>query len=163
MHNVHMVGTGEDGRVFVEVQYRQDGRLSITGVVGPKSNGDARGGCGQIRDSVRDVPHLAGDWTPDMITRLVAVWDRWHLNDMQAGSPRQRAWLERFPVNVTYPTSHYVVASERLAAADLNPDMSHGGYVYGSAWLREEVPAGVIAFLAGLPTSDDLPTVWWPR
>ena len=163
IHNVHMVGVSEYGRVFVEVQYRTDGRLSITGVVGPRSNGDARGSCGQIVDSVRDVPHLAEGWTPGMITRLVEVWERWHLNDMQAGSPRQRAWLEANPISVTYPESHYVVACERLAAADLNPDTEHGDYAYGSAWLREEVPEDVIEFLAGLPTSDALPTVWWSR
>lgn len=31
------------------------------------------------------------------------------------------------------------------------------GYKYGSAWLKEEVPASVLEFLAGLPDSDKVP------
>lgn len=74
--------------VFVEIEY-QAGRLSITGVEGPTSNGDAAGGCGQIDSTLRE--HLAAGrfkpaagWTPEMLARLLAIWDEWHLNDMSA-------------------------------------------------------------------------------
>ena len=42
------------GSVYVEVKYK-DGKLSITGVEGPTSNGDARGGCGQCHPVRVDV------------------------------------------------------------------------------------------------------------
>jgi hypothetical protein len=173
MHTAHLIGTGDNGRVFVEIQYGADGRLSITGVEGPMSNGDARGSCGQIREEVGNVRVFEAGWTPAMVARLVEVWDRWHLNDMQAASPRQRAWLELYPVHATYPESHYELTCAALAEAGLNPDEDHtptipnvdttDGYRYGSAWLREDVPADVIEFLESLPTSDSLPTEWWSR
>ena len=53
--------------------------------------------------------------------RLVAIWRAWHLNDMKAGSPAQEAWLAANPVTAVYPESHYVKASEALAAVGLNP------------------------------------------
>lgn len=52
-------------------------RLSITGVEGPKANGDASGSCGQL-DVSRHNP------------RLAELWARWHLNDMRAGCEHQR-------------------------------------------------------------------------
>jgi hypothetical protein len=81
--------------VFVTVEW--DGRrLSLTGVEGPKSNGDAVGSCGQVTlgcaDHVNRIPEY---------DRLAEVWDRWHLNDMRAGCEHQRAagW------NVAAPTA----------------------------------------------------------
>jgi hypothetical protein len=152
-----------DTSVFCKIDF--DGcRLSIIGVEGPKLNGDAVGSCGQI------VMHLLGHekiitpapgWTHAMIAQFLTVWDRWHLNDMRAGSPAQHAWLESNPIDpkdCAYPESHYDVASARLAAAGLNPDPNfNGGYRYGSGWLSEEVPAEVIDWLRGLPDTDAQP------
>jgi hypothetical protein len=74
--------------------------------------------------------------------RMVAIWRRWHLNDMKAGTPAQEAWLRDHPMQFTYPQSHYEEASKALAAAGLNPD---NGYSYGSKWLCEEIPADIRA------------------
>lgn len=86
--------------------------------------------------------------------RLVAIWRAWHLNDMKAGSPAQESWLAANPVTAVYPESHYVKASEALAAVGLNPDPAylHNGkpYAYGSAWLKQEIPADVRAELDAL-------------
>ena len=80
--------------------------------------------------------------------RMLAIWRKWHLNDMKAGSPAQEAWLKAHPVNAVYPQSHYDVASKALSEAGLNPDRSyaHNGkpYKYGSAWLKQDLPADVI-------------------
>jgi hypothetical protein len=74
---------------------------------------------------------------------MVRVWQRWHLNDMNAGSPAQRAYLE----TQSKETWDYTRALAALTAAGLSPDPNypHKGepYVYGSAWLREEIPADV--------------------
>jgi hypothetical protein len=77
--------------VFVEVKYSNDGRLSMTGVVGPRSNGDCAGSCGQINMGMKvDELRLAPGWTGGQLQRLFEVWDRWHLNDMRAGCEHQR-------------------------------------------------------------------------
>jgi hypothetical protein len=131
------------------------GRLSITGVVGPFSNGNCAGGCGQIVMSLKaeDVTPAPG-WTSETIQRFLDTWRRWHLNDMQAGSAEQMAWLRANP-RPEGVSDHYTWASEALAAAGLNPDAS--GYRYGHAWKREDVPAEVLAWLEALPNTDKTP------
>lgn len=134
-------GTTDAGRLFVTVRF--DGRrLSITGVEGPRPNGDCRGGCGQvgIPDSIR--LRDGEGWDLKMVEQLRAVWDEWHLNDMRAGCVHQRAakWDPQTSVGKPCPEC---------------------GYRYGWAWLFEEVPADVLEFLRGLPdASEDLPAAW---
>ena len=86
--------------------------------------------------------------------RVLALWRAWHLNDMKAGSPAQEAWLAANPVTAVYPESHYDKASAALAAAGLNPDPDylHNGipYRYGSAWLKRDIPADVVAEIESL-------------
>lgn len=136
--------------VFVTIKWH-DGELSITGVEGPKRNGDAWGGCGQIR-LAEGTP--AKGWTREAVEKLAEIWDRWHLNKLTAGSPAQEAWVrehrDEFP---GYPTSFYDWACEGLAAAELHPDPSHDDYRYGSAWLSEDVPEDVLDWLFELPNT----------
>lgn len=133
-------------------------RLSITGVEGPRNNGDAWGSAGQCRDSLAKLVELAPGWTTEMAFELFAVWERWHLNDLRAGTPAQEAWLREHPVTFTYPESHYTKALEALTRAGLNPD---DGYRYGSAWLYEEVPTEVIEWLRNLPAATfKYPDAW---
>lgn len=66
---------------FCKIEY-QDGQLSITGVIGPKSNGNSWGSCGQCVDEIRKgVP--TKEWTSDMLQKFCDIWDEWHLNDMR--------------------------------------------------------------------------------
>lgn len=84
----------------------QDGKLSITGVIGPKSNGDAVGGCGQIdmefahrkpadddrRYSSPIQPKeitFAQGWTSDLWFDFLDIWKKWHLNDMRPNCEHQ--------------------------------------------------------------------------
>lgn len=155
----YMIGQHEDGRVYVDVLWR-DGRLSITGVIGPQANGNARGSCGQILldTSAADITPADG-WTREDVDRLADIWERWHLNDCTAGTPAQEEHLRtlkgQFP---GYPVSHYDWAKEELAKVGLQPD---GDYSYGSAWLYEEVPADVLEWLASRPESDRV-SPWGP-
>ena len=78
------------------------GKLSISGVIGPRTNGDAYGSCGQIDNTIREAFEageitLAKEWTPEMLTRFLEVWDAWHLNDMRPECEHQRAlgWREK--------------------------------------------------------------------
>ena len=132
-------GTGEYGRVFVEVRLTVDGskrRLSFVGVEGPEHNGDARGGCGQIHPV--KVKEFAPGWTAPMVGKLNWAWDRWHLNDMRAGCEHQRKAKEK-EVGTPCPTC---------------------GYKYGTAWLYEEVPQAVLDWLGKLPRVESSEYPW---
>ncbi len=83
--------------VFCKIKLDAKGRLSITGVEGPKRNGDCYGGAGQIIMHDWDILALAEGWTPEMVSQFRDTWERWHLNDMRAYSPEMRAagWHEK--------------------------------------------------------------------
>lgn len=114
----------EGGRLYVTIEY--DGwRLSITGV--------SNHGCGQCSGPWTFAEYSPG-WCVGSAARLSEVWNRWHLNDIRAGCEHQRAlgW-KSYDDHPSEPC----------------PEC---GYKYGSAWLREEVPADVLAWLQSLPT-----------
>ena len=104
------VGREVQANVYCKIEFR-GGKLSISGVVGPMRNGDALGSCGQIRDSVAQMEdcRLAPGWNTAMRDKFVAIWEAWHLNDMQAGCEHQRAagW-DKLPIYADKPTNTYV-------------------------------------------------------
>ena len=139
------VGLTPEGRLSVHIDW--DGKnLSITG-----SEGRDRGG--QIIVDPWDLQEYAEGYSPELVAQLRDIWERWHLNDLQAGSPAQTAYLDAHPV--TDRLNHYTKACEALKSAGLNPDPNyiHNGkpYAYGSAWLRVEVPEDALQFLHALP------------
>ena len=98
--------TRETGDIFIKAKI-EDGKLSISGVIGPMRSGNAKGGCGQIdmefshRDPAQDDKRTYQLTTPGMIEfapawdaekwfDLLDIWSRYHLNDMQAGCEHQR-------------------------------------------------------------------------
>lgn len=123
----------DDGTMWVTVKWT-DERLSIVGVEGPRSDGNARGSCGQNRDALTGDYVVTPGWSRDMVARLAEIWDRWHLNDMRAGCEHQRAagWKA---------TDMVGVACEMC------------GYRFGTAWLSEDVPAKVLAELLAMPSA----------
>ena len=158
--------------VFVKVEYKE-GRLSLTGVEGPKANGDAVGGCGQIvetlgREGFQPTPGNGAFWMLNA-KKLRAVWERWHLNDMRPECAHQRAagWLEKAKTTgryVKYPAVKGHPGSEVYDEKGLgwlypteHPDgllcrpCPECGYKYGSEWKREEVPESVLRFLREAP------------
>lgn len=103
MKKILYIGTSPEagGDVFAKIEHTGD-RLSISGVIGPKSNGDARGSCGQIDDTIREEMAagrltLAKGWTAQTLAEFLAVWDKWHLNDMRPYCAHQNAagWQEK--------------------------------------------------------------------
>ena len=148
--------------VFVEINY-EDGRLSITGVHGPLRSGNAKGGCGQL-DLLELQPfEFEKEWNQEMLNMLAAIWKRYHLNDVCAGSPAQEFYLNHNPINDRL--NFFDKASEALEAAGLNPDPHHivngKPYRYGSAWLSGSVPEWVLEWLYNLPeTNNNFPAPW---
>jgi hypothetical protein len=80
--------------VHVEIEFKE-GKLSMHGVGGALRNGNCLGSCGQNMEEVLSGTPKEG-WTPEMVQKLVEVWDRWHLNDMNPLCEHQRAegWRE---------------------------------------------------------------------
>ena len=149
--------------IFCKITIK-DGELSITGVEGPTKNGGAIGGCGQIvmsLDADKVKPVFLSFWSRSNIRKFLAIWKRWHLNHMIAGSPAQETFLRANPIEFKHPESHYTKACETLTEAGLNPDPGHTHnskpYEYGSAWLKEELPKTVIHWLSQLPDTDITP------
>ena len=128
----------ENHRVFIEVRLSDKGALGLSGVIGPLQSGNARGSCGQVVDELTDIIPVA-PWTRESITELVSVWRKWHLNDMRAGCEHQRSlgW-DNSKLSEPCPTC---------------------GYKYGTAWLREELPATVIEWFEELPETT-IPYPW---
>lgn len=169
---------GVNHPVFARVTYSHDGRLSFIGVEGPKRGGNAHGSSGQIIMGWREHP---GDWTTNgsdfskaQLDEFMALWDRWHLNDMRADCEHQRAekWGER-PIDPDKPLSSYgrhfdgqrdetwnmlgwVRPSEHPAGL-LGVPCPTCGYKYGTAWLTEPVPAEVLERLASFPEATKTP------
>lgn len=160
------VGTTDDGGFYVTCQWHwnnNQNELSLTGVIGPKANGDARGSCGQT--GVPEIIKYAEGWDAESAAKLAEIWKRWHLNGMRAGSPNQEAWLRENPVEAVYPKSHFVEATAALDAAGLQPDptflRNDQPYSYGSAWIYEDVPEDVLVWLSQMPdNAQRLPECW---
>jgi hypothetical protein len=138
------IGITDEGQLNVSIKW--DGhRLSITGTEG-RNNG------GQIVMSPWNIQTYAEGHNAETVQQLRSIWEKWHLNDMKAGSPAQTAFLEDNPIK---QRDHYTAATKALEAAGLNPDPNylHEGkpYKYDSAWLFVEVPDEVLQYLHQLP------------
>lgn len=147
--------------VYCEIEYSADGKLSITGVEGPNGSGNCVGSCGQICMDLKasDFKTFAEGWDADKVTEFLRIWDVWHLNDLQAGTPEQTAALKPFYAERKYPENDYTHACEFLRVHGLyevpDPRSENAGktYQYGHAWLSVPVPAEVLAWLVALPES----------
>lgn len=171
-----LVGNGRRASLYVRVEW--DGkRLSITGVEGPLSSGNALGSCGQC--GIDKSLNPADGWSAYMVDGLRSAWNSHHLNDTYAGTQEQEDEIARRmalaakerpdlchsdgkmnPRAPTPKTGFYGLCCEWLKEAGLyevpHPETGEP-YRYGTARLRREVPAGVLAFLASLPESKRRP------
>lgn len=115
---------GGDVEVVLKIS-EQDGktRLSICGDVWKRGRGDIIAG-GQLCD---DIKSYINRYAVEVSTvdRIIAIWNRWHLNDMRACCEHQRE------LNWTY-------------AGHPSEPCPTCGYECGTAWLYEEIPAEVL-------------------
>ena len=188
-------GTIQGHSVFCKITYEIDSkdRLSISGVVGPYRSGNAWGGCGQIvmdwrgKHAYNPPVEFSAGWNQETFDKFLDIWDRWHLNDMQAGCKHQRNWthcpghysksgidiertnreLRETGVALVRGNGRHYYCTDDDAPKDgekcsgnvvkLCTPCPVCGYKYGSAWLHESVPQDVIDFLFGLPDSTEVP------
>lgn len=130
-----------NGEKSVDLDVRlENGRLSISGVAytGKKLLKSERNliSAGQCIDSVKDI-------IPGV---LAEIWERWHLNDMRAGTPAQEEALREVKDSFDR-LNWYDNACAYLENKGLLVD---NGYRYGSKWLTEELPADVIEYVQSL-------------
>lgn len=133
----------EKVKIIVELRNDDHGHRELS-IVGEITNERRYGQCYQaIRELVEQ--HGSGSRNKDQILKLLDIWERWHLNDMRAGTPRQteiiRPWLKRNP-NKDYTEQCDYLFSHGMLIDD--------GYKYGTAWLYEPLPDDVITFISGL-------------
>lgn len=93
-------------------------------------------GFGQIADEVKNFIPVT----------LYKVWKRWHLNDMRAGTVKQEQILRKAK-DSGIELNSYEDGCNFLAEKDAYID---NGYKYGTRWLREELPQGVIDYIMTL-------------
>ena len=123
-------------RFYIDITLK-DGRLSMRG---------QWHGCGQIADDLTNealIPAEGFEYSD--VLKIQSIWNRWHLNDMRAGTPKQEDFIREWKLSNKYS---YDKACEALAEADLLYD---NGYKYGSSWLKEELPTDIIKYLFSLP------------
>ena len=134
MERTLFYGSGFDCKINIAItELNSFKSLSISGVI--FEDGEVTG-LGQVREEVRDI----------IPARLYWIWKRWHLNCMRAGTSVQEALLRRAKDN-DVDVSTYEKACDYLHSLDVLVD---GGYKYGSAWLKEELPQHVIDYLIAL-------------
>lgn len=112
--------------------------LSISGNIGQDC-------AGQIQD---EVASLFPD--NDKIQRLVEIWNRYHLNDLSAGTNKQREFIEKYKADNPWAKNYsdsYDLYCHELKSVDLYEDR---GYKYGTAWLCETIPTEIIEELKEL-------------
>ena len=144
--------------VHIKIEY-ESGKLSISGVEGALSSGDCRGSAGQINMSgIPSDIKLCKDWTTQDVKKLFEIWERWHLNNLKAGTPEQEDFIRTWGKDNKYD---YTAACEALKAAGLYEVIDENGqpYKYGHSWKKEEVPAEVIDWLFARPSAEK-PCAW---
>jgi hypothetical protein len=160
--NIGLAGVckGKRARVYIKIEYK-DGRLSIIGVHGALVNGDCLGGYGQIVNTLKIVDTPAVGVNLQTINKIVEIWERWHLNDMNAGTVEQEEYLRNYyrinrDVKKSYGNDVKLLKEVSLYIVD-HPKNKGETYTYGTGWLTEEVPDNVIEFLYWLPESETKP------
>lgn len=155
--------TGYKAKAIVTIKIEWDGkRLSISGDATRRGPGDRMDQAGQMVDSVETMDDL---FIPaSERDELVAVWRRWHLNDMRAGCEHQRqAEWDKQLIDPTKPSRTYGrhFSGQKQDSWNLlgwvrpdeHPDGLLGkpcrvcGYKYGTGWQYEDVPEVVLDWL----------------
>lgn len=107
----------ESHTAFAKIRFNE-GKLSITGVVGPTYNGNCYT-CGQCIDEIRKGDPAKG-WSKEMLQKFCDIWDRWHLNDMHPYCSHQKelGWVEQSHEKIkieTWTLTHEAYAMKKKA------------------------------------------------
>lgn len=135
-------------------------RFTVSGVVEERRAAGGRWkeiSGGQCIGALRRVTSFKSGWDAGRASGAIALWERWHLNDLTAACAHQRP--VRSGRYLTVPTAsggqldiaqlgnYSNVNAGDLSATDVNLRLVCGetGYRYGTAWLVDPLPAAVLA------------------
>jgi hypothetical protein len=113
-----------EGNIFEIDITIEGGKFSMSGNWG--------GGCGQCLDHIKPKNKEQ--------KKLVNLWHKWHLNDMNAGTEEQEAYIkEHLKSNYDYDK-----ACQLLKDANLYEVIHEGKkYKYGHGWITRKLPANI--------------------
>jgi len=121
--------------VLVELN---ENNLTIKGSIFLISDLDKPYNWGQCEDSIKEL--IPRD---RKFAEIYAIWKEYHLNDMRPGTPKQTEALRSFKASECF-RSDYAQKCDYLESLGLLNDDSH---IYGSRWLRIEIPESVIEII----------------
>ena len=142
---------GRFERAFCKMEFSK-GKISISGVIGPRRNGYCRGSCGQCVDEIREGTPTEG-WTREMVDKFCAIWDEWNLNDMRPYCQHQKelGWgkLAGKPVTLYNYSLNKMAFGKKKAAENAALNALRRGETFS--------PTEEQAFFATIPCSARLP------
>ncbi len=162
---------GKDQKGVDGITYENPLTLSISDSIWQRDESDSMSG-GQGQDTLREALddgklEVGNGISNSEFEKLLDIWDRWHLNDLKAGTSRQRKIIEEHEDEAKY--NKFDKFLDRPVAIledhDAQPDtetsgFGKDGYKYGSQWLYEPLPDDVIEFVEEIqqklqPAKDD--------
>lgn len=167
---VHLGFVKYIGNVFCEITIKDRGEykeLSICGVEGPRKNGNCRGSCGQINDTILEhiksdgFKNFAAGWDKKSILHFIEVWKEWHLNGLHAGNEKQEAFVKKYleenPTEKYDYTKMCKVLEEHNLFEDKDDIYNGKPYKYGHGWRYVALPEEVIEYVKSLPETKIIP------
>lgn len=136
---------------FAKIDF-ENGKLSISGVIGPRRNGNCIGSAGQCIDEIRRG-EPAELWTREMVDKFCDIWEAWHLNDMRPYCVHQKnlGWDKLSSKKVTL--YHYRLKREIIKEQEQAKSAAIKCLKSGETF----TPTGKQTRLANLPYSITLP------
>lgn len=111
---------GNLAKIDIEIK---EGRFSMSGQIS--------GSCGQCQGDIKPKNKAQ--------KALLDIWDKWHLNDMHAGTEKQEAIIEKFKNNAQFKSFDKFL-DKPCAILESQGLLIDNGYKYGSAWLMRGLP-----------------------
>ena len=132
--------------VNIEVETDEEGKVALS----MTSSGYGHAGqCPEVLLSPGVSPRSG--FSRDDLQKIHDIWQRWHLNAMRPGTPKQMEYLRNLPQSYWDAHSKVITYGAKCAALKAAGLLYDGRYLYGSDWLYEEVPKEVLEYLFTLP------------
>lgn len=149
----------DQGNVHLDISLKQkdetvmgvDGQLYKNPLV-LSISGDVGNTAGQIHDQLKKQLSagnlkLDDDIDKDDFRKFLDIWDKWHLNDMNAGTIKQMELVNDHIDDDKYKNEKDWY-DKAVAILEDNNLLEDDGYRFGSKWLYNPLPKDVIVFVS---------------
>ncbi|MDR1315697.1 MAG: hypothetical protein LBK13_02385 [Spirochaetales bacterium] len=145
--------------MFISIEFRSDGILSICGAARPRHSGNCARSCGQCDDELEEISVFHKGWSKEKARNLRRAWNDWPLNRLRPGCAHKAEW--KMSKILEMPEGENKMAGwitpEEHPGRLLNKPCPVCGYKYGSPWKEKHVPDDVLAWLYNLPDTKITP------